>query len=234
MIRHIMTGLAAVALLGSNASASEQDLGDRLAIAAPERGERVFLKCKTCHTIEQGSKHRVGPNLWGVVGRDVAAAEGFDRYSQAIKDYGGAWSPERLDAFLEKPRGEVPGTRMGFTGIRKPADRADLIAYLNANGPAPLTFPKASASDATRPDEQADIGILVPGNGGEETYAYCTACHSERIVAQQGQTRDGWSELIEWMIDEQGMTPIEEPDLSAVLNYLESNYGPDRPNFPTN
>ena len=80
--------------------------------------------------------------------------------------------------------------------------------------------------------EDAEFGVLVNGKGVEETYAYCAACHSERIVAQQGLSRDGWIELIEWMIEEQEMEPIEEPDYALVLDYLSKNYGKDRPNFP--
>ena len=73
---------------------------------------------------------------------------------------------------------------------------------------------------------------LVAGEGARETHAYCTACHSERIVAQQGLTRADWEEVLEQMIEENGMTPIEEPDLGRVLAYLSAHYGPDRPNFP--
>ena len=80
--------------------------------------------------------------------------------------------------------------------------------------------------------DEMEVGVLFKDRGAEEVYAYCAACHSERIVSQQGLTRDGWVELFEWMVDEQDMEEIEEPDLTLVLNYLEKNYGPDRPNFP--
>lgn len=80
--------------------------------------------------------------------------------------------------------------------------------------------------------DEMDVGVLFRDRGADEVYAYCAACHSERIVSQQGLTRADWIELFEWMVDEQGMEEIEEPDLSLVLNYLVKNYGPDRPNFP--
>lgn len=82
--------------------------------------------------------------------------------------------------------------------------------------------------------QQADgeFGVLVPGEGAEETYVYCSACHSERLVAQQGLTRERWEKLLAWMVEEQGMPPLEEPERGLILDYLTENYGPDRPNFP--
>ena len=75
-------------------------------------------------------------------------------------------------------------------------------------------------------------GILVAGDGAAETYAYCIACHSERLVAQQGLTREGWEEVIVFMMEEHGMVPIESRSLERVLRYLSTHYGPDRPNYP--
>ncbi|MFV2003422.1 MAG: hypothetical protein ACC619_10630, partial [Paracoccaceae bacterium] len=80
--------------------------------------------------------------------------------------------------------------------------------------------------------EKPEFGSLFIADGVEATFYTCSVCHSEMIVAQQGLTRDGWLELMEWMVDEQGMFEIEEPDLSEILDYLAANYNIDRPNFP--
>jgi len=76
------------------------------------------------------------------------------------------------------------------------------------------------------------VGALKEAEGAGLTYDYCTACHSEMIVAQQGQTREGWDKLLVWMVEEQGMYPIDEPDRAAILDYLSTHYNTDRPNFP--
>ena len=87
----------------------------------------------------------------------------------------------------------------------------------------------------TTPAGQSQLpgpGILVAGDGAPETYAYCIACHSERLVAQQGLTREGWEEVIVLMMEDHGMAPIESSSLERVLGYLSTHYGPERPNYP--
>ena len=239
--------LAALALGVAGAAAGEALISERLATASPERGEKVFRTCTACHAVDADAPPGIGPNLWAVVGRAVASAEGFDRYTPAMRSLGGAWSPERLDRYLQQPMTEVEGTTMVFPGLASAADRADVIAWLNLNSPEPIGFASdhvvsgdtggAGGADvpvtaAPQPDRPPDLGVLVAGAGAEEAYAYCTACHSERIVAQQGLTRTDWEELLEQMVEENGMNPIGEPDLGRVLDYLAANYGPDRPNFP--
>jgi len=96
------------------------------------KGEKVFRKCKACHAVGDGAKNKVGPMLNGVIGRSVAGVEGF-KYSKvlvALGEEGKAWTEEELAAFLEKPRAYAKGTKMSFGGLRKEADRADVIAYL--------------------------------------------------------------------------------------------------------
>lgn len=89
-----------------------------------------------------------------------------------------------------------------------------------------------SASNAEEEEEDYN-GILVNEPGADITYAYCAGCHSERIVAQQGLTREGWVELLDWMVEEQGMGEIEDPDYTEIIDYLSDHYGEDRPNFPS-
>ncbi|WP_218578973.1 c-type cytochrome [Vineibacter terrae] len=93
-------------------------------------GEKVFKRnCFVCHTVEKGGPTKQGPNLFGVIGRKTGSVEGF-RYTNANKSADITWSPETLDPYLTNPRKVIPGTNMAFAGLNKPADRKNLIAYL--------------------------------------------------------------------------------------------------------
>jgi len=96
----------------------------------PARGQRIFMQCGTCHSPEQGV-HRVGPSLYGIVGRRAGTIAGF-RYSDANRNSGITWTEQELFTYLENPRARIPGTIMAFSGLRNPQQRADLIAYLNS------------------------------------------------------------------------------------------------------
>jgi cytochrome c len=115
---------------GAEEEVVEVNFADVLAEADPAKGERVFGKCKACHKIEDGA-NSTGPYLYGVVGREVGAAEGFG-YSGKLKEAADVWTPENLSHFLENPRGFAPGTAMSFAGLRKIEDRANVIAYLDS------------------------------------------------------------------------------------------------------
>ncbi|MFX4220320.1 MAG: c-type cytochrome [Thalassobaculum sp.] len=95
----------------------------------PAEGKKVFRKCQACHTVQEG-KHRQGPSLYGVIGRQAGTAEGFTRYSDAMKAYGVVWDEASIDAYLENPKETIPGNKMIFVGLKKAEDRADVIAYL--------------------------------------------------------------------------------------------------------
>jgi cytochrome c len=118
----------------ADAGAAEEtvDFATLLASADAGAGEKVFGKCRACHKLEKG-ENATGPYLYGVVGRAVDAAEGFG-YSGALEKVADVWSPENLNAFLENPKGYAPGTTMGFAGLKKPEERANLIAYLATIG----------------------------------------------------------------------------------------------------
>lgn len=95
-------------------------------------GEKIFVKCKTCHVIEEG-QNRVGPHLYGVVGRAAGSVEGFN-YSPTNSGSGIIWTKDILFEYLEAPQEYLKGTRMAFPGIKDAQERADLIEYLAANG----------------------------------------------------------------------------------------------------
>ena len=111
--------IAGILLLGSQAALAEGDAA---------KGEKIYKKCKSCHSLEAGKK-KVGPSLAGLFGRTAGTVEGF-KYSAAMKDSGIVWDEETLNTFLEKPKAMVPKTRMAFPGLKKEQDRMDLIAYL--------------------------------------------------------------------------------------------------------
>lgn len=106
---------------------AEVDFGALMAAADPAAGEKVFGKCKACHKLD--GSNGTGPHLDGVVGRAVASVAGFS-YSDGMVAHGGNWDVEPLQAFLENPKAATPGTKMAFAGLKKPEDRANLIAYL--------------------------------------------------------------------------------------------------------
>lgn len=117
----VLVGLAAGPALGQDAAA----------------GQRVFNQCRACHTIEDGGRNQVGPNLHGVVGRKAAATEGF-RYSANMKELGEqghVWTEEHLRAYLTNPKSVVPRGTMAFAGVRNPQQLNDLLAYLKQNSP---------------------------------------------------------------------------------------------------
>ncbi len=95
------------------------------------KGEKVFKKCKACHSLEAG-KNKVGPSLHGVIDREAGAVEGY-KYSKAMMAAGVTWDDASLDAYLTKPKDFVKGTKMAFPGLKKEADREDVIAYLKEN-----------------------------------------------------------------------------------------------------
>ncbi|MEM1073489.1 MAG: cytochrome c family protein [Pseudomonadota bacterium] len=106
------------------------DFATIMASADPEAGARVFRKCSACHKLAEG-ENGTGPSLYGVVGREKAAVAGFG-YSDVLTTMGGEWTPENLSAFLEKPGDYAPGTSMGFAGLKKVEERADVIAYIDS------------------------------------------------------------------------------------------------------
>ncbi|TMV07251.1 cytochrome c family protein [Ruegeria sediminis] len=108
----------------------EVSFEEMMAQADVDKGANVFKKCAACHKLEDGA-NGTGPYLYGVVGRPIASASGFG-YSAAMQEKGGDWTPEALDAFLEKPSADVPGTSMSFAGLKKASDRVNLIAYLDS------------------------------------------------------------------------------------------------------
>lgn len=97
-----------------------------------KRGQRMFLRCRTCHTLDKGGKHGTGPNLNGIFGSKSASKEGFT-YSKALQNSDIIWSEDTINTWMSKPRDFVKGTTMAFVGLKKPRDREALIAYLKEN-----------------------------------------------------------------------------------------------------
>jgi len=182
----------------------------------PEAGAQSFLVCSACHTTTEGGAAMIGPNLWGVVGRPVASAEGFD-YSPELKALGGTWTPELLDRFLAEPAALVPGTRMGFVGVVDGAERAHLIAYLSTLAAGAATTVAAPAVDYG-PD-------WPPGPGSAEAGQLCNSCHSLTLVKAQKLSRKTWDKLLVWMVEEQGMAEQAPATREQILDYLATHFG---------
>jgi cytochrome c len=124
-------------------AAPEEPIAKLFASADVGRGETSAKKCAACHTFGKGEPNRVGPNLYGIVGRAKATVAGFN-YSAAMKAKGGNWTIDELNAFVLNPKSVVPGTNMTFAGIPRATERADLLTYMNSKADNPAPLPKAA------------------------------------------------------------------------------------------
>ncbi|MEM8950656.1 MAG: cytochrome c family protein, partial [Pseudomonadota bacterium] len=116
----------AAAAVSDAAGAAASGLVALVAAGDVDKGEKVSKKCKACHVFEEGGKNKLGPALWGIVGKDIASHDGY-KYSSALMELEGDWTYDALDQFLAAPKKYVPGTKMVFAGVRKEQDRADLL-----------------------------------------------------------------------------------------------------------
>jgi len=129
------------------AKETEEPMEAMMSKASTERGQATAKQCLACHTFEKGGPNRVGPNLYGIVGRQRASEPGFN-YSAAMKAKGGTWTFGELYSFLANPRGYIPGTAMTFAGLSRGQQRADVIDYLNSLSDNPQPLPTAQSTPA--------------------------------------------------------------------------------------
>jgi len=167
------------------------DLGTLLASADPAAGEKVFAKCSSCHTADQGGANGIGPNLYGTVGEPIGMGKGGFAFSGALSGHGGNWTYENLFDWLKSPSAFAAGTKMTFAGLSNPQDRANVIAYLKQQGggpdyPAPAAAAgaaKADAAAAKAPD--AGPGAAVAGAPAPANAAAGAAAQPEPVAGQQ-------------------------------------------------
>lgn len=124
------------------------------------KGADVFKKCASCHTINSGGANGIGPNLWGTMGEEIGKGKAGYAFSAALSGHGGKWDFDSMDAWLKSPKKFADGTKMSFAGLSKPEDRANLIAYLNAQG-SNLPLPAAPAAEAA-PAEAGAANAAAP------------------------------------------------------------------------
>ena len=121
-------------------TASSTDIKSLLAIGNIDHGKVIFKKCAACHSIKKGGGNKIGPALWGVIGRQSGSIDDF-KYSKAMLGFGKTWNFETMNAFLIKPKEYVKGTKMAYAGLKNEKDRASIIIYLNEQGDSPLPLP---------------------------------------------------------------------------------------------
>ena len=131
---------ATVSKINENSDSVNPDSGNIVAIFASTSaadGAKVFKKCAACHSINQGGANKIGPALWGVLGRKAGSFSDY-KYSKALVAYGKPWSFEEMNGFLTKPKNWIKGTKMSFAGLKNAKDRASVILYMNENTDNPL------------------------------------------------------------------------------------------------
>jgi cytochrome c len=132
--------VSASAEIASVTTEKKIDIAALMAMGDLTTGEKVFKKCSACHSIVKGGKNNIGPALYNVVGRQIGSISDY-KYSKALAAYGKNWTFEELNGYLIKPAKWIKGTKMAFAGLRREADRASVILYLNQNSDNPLPLP---------------------------------------------------------------------------------------------
>ena len=136
-------GMVAVANSSSSeTSSSNSESGDIIALFASTsaaEGAKIFKKCAACHSIAEGGANKIGPALWGVLGRKAGSLPDY-KYSKAMVNYRKSWSFEEMNGFLLKPKDWIKGTKMSFAGLKNDKERAAAILYLNENTNSPLSL----------------------------------------------------------------------------------------------
>jgi cytochrome c len=142
---------------GAPPAQPEVPFANMLASASADRGAQISKQCESCHNLGKGQGNKIGPNLYGVVGRPMASEPGFN-YSAALKAKSGTWTFDELNIWLTNPRTDIPGTAMLFTGIPSEKQRADVVAYLNSNSDKPLPLPQAAQVQPAPANPAANAG----------------------------------------------------------------------------
>lgn len=217
----ITLGLEPAKPAGTAAPAPAQPFEALLASATVEAGAAAFkgAGCIACHSVNEGGKAGVGPNLWGVLGAPEGGREGF-AYSDALKGKGGKWTYESLNAWLTKPAAFAPGTKMTFAGVPEDKKRADIIVYLRSLSATPAPLPAVPATAAA----PAAAAAAPAGGGGEESFSKllasadadagkantmklgCVACHSFNEGGKNGLGPNLWGVVGAHMAAHDGYT----------------------------
>ena len=133
----VATVTTAASTVSAETSSGTGDIMAIFATTSAAEGAKVFKQCLACHSIAEGGKNKIGPALWGVLGRQAGSLPDY-KYSKAMAAYGKKWSFEEMNGFLLKPKDWIKGTKMSYAGLKKEKDRAAVILYMNENTNNPL------------------------------------------------------------------------------------------------
>lgn len=214
---------------GAAAPAGPEPVLALLATADAKRGEALSKACLACHDFSQGGPNKIGPNLYGIVNNNKAHAAGF-AYSDTIKEMGAKgdrWTYQNLNHFLWKPAAYAKGTKMAFPGLKKPQDRADVIAYLRtlAGSPAGLPSDADIAAEAPVVEAPAKADTATPSAEGAEPTAPATQKHgaadakANTPAAETADTKKPAEEINKTSSsDVSDLTPIKPADADEQAN----------------
>jgi cytochrome c len=147
---YVVEGVQEASSSGTPAAPTEEtlpDFGTVLPKADAAAGKEISTRCEQCHDLSKGGPNKIGPDLWGVLGRARATHPGFS-YSSAMAADHKAWGFDTLFRFLRLPQAYVPGTKMTFAGLKSPTDRINLLAYLRTQEDTPLAIPAPAPAAA--------------------------------------------------------------------------------------